>query len=144
MNGQQLDTWNILLVDDEPDNRAVVSDLLEFYGMTVRNAQNGEDGMQALQDFMPTLILLDLSMPGMDGWEMLKRVRADDKFQAVAVVALTAHAMPGDKKRVMDAGFDGYITKPIAIETLVNDLRSAVKDKAASCQVAAEKTAVEG
>jgi len=124
---QKIDTWEVLVVDDEPDNLAVVTDVLEFYGMTVKAANNGEEGLETLQKFVPTIILLDLSMPKMDGWEMLKRVKAEPALQTVPVVALTAHAMSEDKKRVLAAGFDGYLKKPIEVSTLIEDLRAALE-----------------
>lgn len=132
LDWQQIKTWKVLIVDDEPDNLSVVADVLEFYGMSVKTARDGETGLGILQSYMPTLILLDLSMPKMDGWEMLKRVKAEQALQTVPVVALTAHAMPGDRKRVFEAGFDGYLTKPIAVPTLIEDLRTALETTAAA------------
>lgn len=129
LDWQNINTWEVLVVDDEPDNRAVIEDVLEFYGMTVKSAQDGEEGLEVLQTFMPTLILLDLSMPKMDGWEMFRRVKSVPTLQNVPVVALTAHAMPGDKKRVLAAGFDGYLKKPITVATLIQDLRATLEKK---------------
>ena len=137
LDWQQIKTWKVLIVDDEPDNLSVVADVLEFYGMSVKTARDGEAGLGILQSYMPTLILLDLSMPKMDGWEMLKRVKAEQALQTVPVVALTAHAMPGDRKRVYDAGFDGYLTKPIAVPTLLQDLRAALESTAAAASASA-------
>jgi CheY-like chemotaxis protein len=140
LDWQQIKLWKVLVVDDEPDNLAVVADVLEFYGMTVKVAKDGEKGLEILQDFTPTLILLDLSMPKMDGWEMLKRVKSEQALQSVPVVALTAHAMSEDKKRVLAAGFDGYLKKPIAVITLIEDLRATIERESAveSCSAAAE------
>ncbi len=129
LNWQQIDTWKILLVDDEPDNCAVMTDVLEFYGMKIKVGRNGEEGLEILQDFVPTLILLDLSMPKMDGWEMIKHLKSDAQFQSLPVVALTAHAQREDKQRALAAGFDGYLTKPINVATLIADLRTALEHK---------------
>jgi CheY-like chemotaxis protein len=127
LDWQNIKTWNVLVVDDDPDNCAIIEDVLEFYGMTVKVARNGEEGLEVLQHFTPTLILLDLSMPKMDGWEMFKRVKSVQTLQTVPIVALTAHAMPEDRKRVFAAGFDGYLTKPLAVTTLIEDLRATVE-----------------
>lgn len=131
LDWQNINIWKVLVVEDDPDNRAVISDVLEFYGMTVKAAENGAKGLQVLQTFVPTLILLDLSMPIMDGWEMRAQVKAIQALQAVPIVALTAHAMPDDKQRVLAAGFDGYLKKPIAVVTLLDDLRAALEREAA-------------
>ena len=131
LDWQQFHTWKILVVDDEPDNRAIVVDVLEFHKMTVQVAKDGKEGLEKLETFMPTLILLDLSMPTMDGWEMLSRVKAMPEYQTIPVVALTAHAMSEDKKRVFDAGFDGYLKKPIKVISLINDLRATIEERIA-------------
>ena len=130
---QRIDTWKVLVVDDEPDNRAVVVDVLEFYGMTVKAAKDGAEGLEMLQNFVPTLILLDLSMPKMDGWEMLSCVKSEQRLSTVPIVALTAHAMSEDKKRALAAGFDGYLRKPINVATLIRDLRVTLEGNAISC-----------
>jgi CheY-like chemotaxis protein len=127
LDWQNINTWKVLVVEDDPDNRAVIGDVLEFYGMTVKTAENGVEGLQVLQTFVPTLILLDLSMPKMDGWEMRAQVKSTQDLQAVPIVALTAHAMPDDKKRALDAGFDGYLKKPITVATLLDDLRATLE-----------------
>ena len=127
LDWQQIRTWKILVVDDEPDNLAVVVDVLEFYGVTVKAAKDGQEALEILHDFTPTLILLDLSMPKMDGWEMLKHVKSQPTLQIVPVVALTAHAMSDDKRRVLAAGFDGYLKKPINVVTLIKDLRASLE-----------------
>jgi CheY-like chemotaxis protein len=130
LDWQNINTWKILVVEDDPDNRAVICEVLEFYGMAVKTAENGVEGLEGLRDYVPTLILLDLSMPKMDGWEMLAHVKSDIALKTVPIVALTAHAMPDDKKRVLAAGFDGYLKKPISVSTLINDLRAALEQKA--------------
>jgi len=120
-------TWTVLLVEDEPDNREVIAESLEFYGMTVRTAEHGVACLELLEDFAPGLILLDLSMPMMDGWETRQRIKANPKTQHIPVVALTAHAMAGDKEHVLSVGFDGYLSKPVNIPTLIQDLREALE-----------------
>jgi len=130
LDWQNINTWKILVVEDDPDNRAVICEVLEFYGMAVKTAENGVQGLEVLRDYAPTLILLDLSMPKMDGWETLAHMKADMALKTVPIIALTAHAMPDDKKRVLAAGFDGYLKKPISVPTLINDLRAALEQRA--------------
>ena len=124
-------TWTILVVEDERDNAEVITGMLHYYGATVRRAENGKVGLEALQDFTPTLILLDLSMPTMDGWEMHQQLKADPEKQKIPVVALSAHAMAGDKERALVVGFDGYLTKPVNVRTLMIDLRRTMEETAA-------------
>ena len=109
--------WVVLIVDDEPDNLTVPKEVLSFYGAKVHTAEDGVEAIQALETMVPTFILLDLSMPKMDGWETLKHIRANPSTARIPVIALTAHAMSGDKERVEAAGFDGYIAKPFWFPT---------------------------
>ena len=90
--------------------------------------EDGLEGLKVLAHVTPTLILLDLSMPQMDGWEMIKRVRANPKTAHVPVIALTAHAMRGDKERVLAAGFDGYIPKPFLLDTFMCEIVRCVRE----------------
>ena len=119
-------TWYVLVVDDEPDNLEVVAETLEFRGAQVKTAQNGKEGLEALGDFAANLILTDLSMPVMDGWQMRARVKSDPGKAAIPVLALSAHAIAGDKERALEAGFDGYLTKPVNIHTLLDDIRASL------------------
>jgi CheY-like chemotaxis protein len=121
-------SWVVLVVDDEADNLGLTEGVLEFYGAKVHCAQSAEKGLDLLETVKPTFILLDLSMPDMDGWQMHKRLRANDATTHLPVIALTAHAMSGDKERVMKAGFDGYISKPINIETFISEIKSWLLD----------------
>jgi two-component system, cell cycle response regulator DivK len=114
--------WTVLLVDDEPDNLGVARKVLSYGGATVHIAHNGVEGMAILQDVVPTFIMLDLSMPEMDGWEMRDRVRSQPHLQHVPIIALTAHAMAGDRDRVFAAGFNGYISKPFRINSFLEEI----------------------
>jgi CheY-like chemotaxis protein len=125
---EDIRNWTVLLIDDEPDNVAVVAEILRFYGMQVQTAHHGLEGLQMLGSVQPDLILLDLSMPRMNGWETCARIKNDPHWHSLPVIALTAHAMEGDEQRVRDAGFDGYLAKPVDIETLVSDLLAALGD----------------
>jgi len=129
---QKPPAWSILLVDDEPDNLEVVAETLTFHGLTVRTAENGQHGLEIMRDFLPDVILLDLSMPKMDGWAMRDCVKSDPRTRHIPVIALSAHAMAGDKERALEAGFDGYMTKPVSVPTLLDDLRVALSPNMAS------------
>ncbi len=120
-------TWRVLIVDDEPDNLLLISELLEFSGATVAQARTGHDLLDMIDDFHPNLILLDLAMPGMDGWEVHRRLRDRPDLNGVPIVALTALAMPDDAERVKAAGLNGYITKPFRIHNLLSGLTRCVE-----------------
>ena len=128
--------WTVLIVDDQPDNLMIAKVALEFQGAVVSIASNGEEGILLLASIQPTLILLDLSMPKMDGWDMLIQIRARPETSKIPVIALTAHAMGGDRERVMEAGFDGYISKPFDVMTLPGEIQQVVKAHASRNQAA--------
>lgn len=102
----------ILIVDDDADNRRIIELTMLKAGYRVVLAVNGREGVAAAERELPDLILLDLSMPVLSGWEAVKLLKADERLKTVPVLAFTAHAMAGDERRVMEAGFDGYLTKP--------------------------------
>lgn len=107
----------VLLVEDVEDNRELARMLLETAGHDVVEAHDGAQAILAARQHLPNLILMDLSLPDVDGWEAFRRIRADALTAHVPVVALTAHAMAGDRERVLAAGFDGYLAKPINVST---------------------------
>jgi len=103
----------ILIVEDNLLNLELVIDLLAAEGYSIRQARTGEEGLRLAQAARPTLILMDLRLPGIDGYAALRELRADPRTAHIPVVALTAQAMNGDKEAVLAAGFDDYISKPI-------------------------------
>ena len=105
----------VLVVDDYADAREMYSEYLQFSGFDVCQAANGMEALQRAVDEQPDIILMDLSLPVMDGWEATRRLKADPATAAIPVVALTAHAMEGDEARAREAGCDGYVTKPISV-----------------------------
>jgi len=117
-----ISNWRVLAVDDEPDNLLVLADVVEIHGATVQRAYSGQAALDALDQFEPTVILLDLRMPGVDGWEVHKRLRAQPKYARVPIIAITALAMPADIERAKEAGFDGYIVKPLDVTKLIPTL----------------------
>lgn len=123
----------IAVVEDNPDNRLLVRVILEsLYEIT-----EYEDGFAALDGLgaqPPDLVLLDVSLPGMDGSEVLNRIRADARLRSLPVIALTAHAMAGDREKFLAQGFDDYVTKPIVDENLLLDAIRNALTRAASKQ----------
>lgn len=107
----------ILIVEDNLLNLELVTDLLEAEGYSTRQAHNGEEGVRLAQQEPPSLILMDLRMPGIDGYAALRALRADPRTAHIPTVALTAQAMNGDKEAALTAGFDDYIAKPIDTRT---------------------------
>ena len=109
---------SILIVDDNPGNMKLVSFLLEKRGYEVRSAGGAEAALEVLATHIPRLILMDLQMPGIDGFELMKRLKAEPRTRDIVIVAVTAYAMKGDEQRALAAGFDGYVTKPIDTRAL--------------------------
>ena len=107
----------ILIVEDNELNLELATDLLTVAGYTIRQARSGEEGLRLARAAPPNLILMDLRMPGIDGYGALHRLRADPQTAHIPVVALTAQAMNGDEAAVLAAGFQGYISKPIDTRT---------------------------
>ena len=112
----------ILLVEDTPANLALATKLLEAAGHRVLSAATAEAGIVLARDRLPDLVLLDLGLPDMDGWQALTQIRGDDRSAALRVVAFTAHAMVGDRERALAAGFDGYMSKPIEVATFTDSV----------------------
>ena len=109
---------NIAVVEDNADNRLLLQAILDGLYELVEY-ENGVDALAGLAASLPDLVLLDISLPGMDGNEILARIRADDRLRRLPVIALTAHAMAGDREKYLAAGFNDYITKPIVDETIL-------------------------
>jgi len=108
----------ILIVDDNPANLKLARVLLSGEGYDVRTAADAEEALVALQTFHPRLILMDLQLPGMDGFELTRQLKADPAKRSVVILALTAYAMKGDDEKARGAGCDGYIAKPIDTRAL--------------------------
>lgn len=113
---------HILYIDDEPTNRMLVKRILLAEGFQIEEAANARDGIQSATDNPPDLILMDISMPDMDGLEATQHLRTIPALADIKVIALTANAMTGDKERFLAAGCDGYISKPIDVDTFVDEI----------------------
>lgn len=103
----------ILVVDDNIANQRLIATLLKFHGYEIRVASGGEEMFAILESFRPRLILMDIQMPGTDGLELTRRLRAKPETHGLLIVALSAAAMLGDDTKAREAGCDGYVTKPI-------------------------------
>jgi CheY-like chemotaxis protein len=113
----------ILVVDDYKDNLNLVRLVLTRGGHDVKTASDAEEAMQVLKSVRPKLILMDIQLPGVDGLELTRRLKADPAMQATIIVAFTAYAMKGDEDRFRAAGCDGYICKPINTLTLNDEIQ---------------------
>lgn len=117
---------HILIVEDSPDNMKLFRTLLTLKGHEVTGLPGGEELFATLGARRPELVLMDIQMPGKDGFALLAEIRADATFRDLQVIALTAHAMAGDRERALAAGFDGYITKPIDIRLFPDQVAKAL------------------
>jgi CheY-like chemotaxis protein len=116
--------WSVLVIDDDPDALEIVTMLLSLYGANVATASNGREGLEAVRKHRPRFVIADLSMPEMSGWDMMGVLKNDRTTLDIPVVALTAHAMNGDRNRALAAGFHNYLTKPLRPESFVSELLS--------------------
>lgn len=112
----------ILIVDDNATNLKLVRVLLEAEGYAIRTASHANDALQVLRTFRPALILMDIQLPGMDGLTFTRQLKADPQTAPIPVVALTAYAMKGDEEKALNAGCQGYITKPINTRQLAQQI----------------------
>lgn len=108
-----METKPILLVEDNPINGKMIRVMLTNAGYEVKLAEDAEVALDILRNWQPRLILMDIQLPGMDGLELTRRLKADSQTRTITIIALTAYAMKGDEARALEAGCDGYITKPI-------------------------------
>ena len=109
----------ILVVEDNEKNRKLVRDVLTFKGYVVVETESGEEGVRLARERQPRLILMDIQLPGIDGIEALRRIRADAATSAIPIIAVTASAMDRDRQKIMAAGFDGYQSKPLNVKEFV-------------------------
>lgn len=112
----------VLVIDDDPVNVELVGYLLRSFGHDPVLALGGEPAMDEATKRVPDLVLCDIQMPGVDGFEVLRQLRADPRFAATAIIGVTALAMVGDREKIIEAGFDGYLTKPITPETFIDEI----------------------
>jgi CheY-like chemotaxis protein len=114
--------WDIVVVDDEDDSLRLAEVILLEYGANVHTATNGQEGLDLIRKTRPKFVISDLSMPVLDGWGLIKELKRDPSIQDIPVIALTAHAMLGDRERAVTGGFHNYLTKPLTVDTFIQDL----------------------
>ena len=116
-------TATILLVEDQEDNRTIYRAILEHAGFRVAEARDGEEAIRAAREELPALVLMDISIPKIDGWEATRILKAGPTTAHIPIVALTAHALDSDRARAVEAGCDGYLTKPIEPRAVLAEVR---------------------
>lgn len=119
----------VLIVEDNEDNRELVVKVLRNKGYEMVEAADGEEALEKAVAERPDLILLDISLPKLDGYEVAKRLKNMEEFQDIPIIAFTAHAMKGDREKVIVAGFEGYISKPINVRELPDQVKSFIRGK---------------
>ena len=112
----------ILLVEDNADNQIIYRRALEHFGYAVLEAGDGEEATRLASEQLPDLVLMDISIPRMDGWEATKRLLADERTKRIPIIALTAHALPSDRARGAEIGFAAYLTKPIEPRRVLEEI----------------------
>jgi two-component system cell cycle response regulator DivK len=122
----------ILVVEDNTKNLKLVRDVLQFAGFEIIEATTGEDGVELMATEHPDLVLMDLQLPGIDGAEALRQIREMPGVGQVPVLAVTAFVMDEDRRRASQAGFDGYVEKPISVRGLTDQVRALLAPEGAS------------
>lgn len=117
----------VMIVEDHPVNLKLARDILELDGFEVYACMDAESAQECLREVHPDMILMDVALPGLDGLELTRILKADEKTKDIKIVALTAFAMKTDKDRVMEAGCDGYITKPISTRKFTEQILELLK-----------------
>lgn len=115
--------WLVLVVDDYADARQIYVEYLEVMGFRVAEARNGEEALEQAFALLPDIILMDLALPGMDGWEASRRLKQDPRTKKIPIVALTGHALAGHEESAKQAGCDAFVAKPCLPDALVAEIR---------------------
>jgi two-component system cell cycle response regulator DivK len=124
-----MDRASVLIIEDNIDNYELVRYLLERAGYQTLWARSGREGIEMAKADHPDLIIMDLSLPEMDGWTATGRIKSDPEIQHIPVIALTAHTLPGDRKRALDVGCDGYLSKPINLSAFHEMIEEKLSNK---------------
>jgi two-component system cell cycle response regulator DivK len=117
----------ILVIEDQEDNRRIMNDMLSAAGFEVIEAVNGEDGVSMAEANVPDLILMDIQLPGVDGYEATRRIKAKPDLSAIPIIAVTSYALSGDDKKAFEAGCDAYLAKPFSPRKLLAKIREYVQ-----------------
>jgi two-component system cell cycle response regulator DivK len=117
----------ILVVEDHEENRRILRDLLTSAGLEMIEALTGEDGVRAAESERPDLILMDIQLPGLDGYEATRRIKANPALRGVPIIAVTSYALSGDDVKAREAGCEGYVTKPFSPRALLAKVREHLR-----------------
>jgi CheY-like chemotaxis protein len=120
--------WDIVVVDDDPYSLDIAKIILTHHKANVHTAINGQQALEVIRAVSPRFIISDISMPVMDGWEMIRHLKSDSRTMNIPVIALTAHAMIGDRERAIAAGCHNYMSKPLTPATFMQDLLNLLND----------------
>jgi CheY-like chemotaxis protein len=112
----------VLLVEDNPDNRVIMQAILEHAGYAVLLAHDGDASVQVAVDHVPDVILMDVALPGITGWEAATQIKANEGTSTIPIIALTALALPEDRRRAEEVGMDGYLTKPVSLARVLAEV----------------------
>jgi two-component system, cell cycle response regulator DivK len=121
----------ILLIEDDPDCRTIVRTYLEHVGFEVLEENDGEEGVKRAREEAPDLILMDISLGGIDGWEATRILKADPRTAPIPIIVLTAHALTRDQERSREAGCDGYLAKPVDPKHVAREVRRTLEGRGA-------------
>jgi len=116
----------VLIIEDNPDNMLLISDILGVNGCDILKAETGIKGVAMAKEMMPDFIILDIQLPDIIGNEVLKRIREEETTKSIPVIAMTSYAMSGDREKLLSAGCDGYIEKPIDLDSVVDKIKQAI------------------
>jgi two-component system cell cycle response regulator DivK len=118
----------ILVIEDQEDNRRIVRDLLTSVGYEIIEAVTGEEGVTAAASHVPDLILMDIQLPGLDGYDTTRRIKANPALRHIPIIAVTSYALSGDDVKAFEAGCDGYVSKPFSPRALLVKIREFLQD----------------
>ena len=118
---------NVLVAEDNPVNRELLRELLEARGYNVTEAPDGQEALRMIEQTHPDILLLDIGMPVLDGFAVMRKIRENPSLATLTVLAVTAYAMLGDRENILNAGFDGYLSKPIDARDLANELERLLR-----------------
>jgi CheY-like chemotaxis protein len=129
----------ILIAEDNPVNRELLRELLEMRGHTIAEACDGEEALRIIEQTQPDLVLLDIGMPLLDGFGVIRKIRENPRFASMPVVAVTAYAMQGDREKILSSKFDGYLSKPVDARSLVQELDRVLSQQGSADQASGSK-----
>jgi len=119
----------VLVIEDNENNRRLITLILEKHGYRVFMAETGTQGIEIATREEPDFIILDIQLPDTDGFELIKQIRHSDKLKHIPVIAMTSYAMAGDRERILEAGFNGYIEKPIDPFTIMDEIKTILEER---------------